>query len=63
MVPLVIALVLMVPLVKTVGSQYCRQPTVWAKLPTLESNIHIENEKYKNILDGLIIILLLTSRV
>ena len=27
-----------VPLVKTVGSQYCRQSTVWAKLPTLESH-------------------------
>ena len=27
----------MVPLVKTVGGQYCRQSTVWAKLPTLES--------------------------
>ena len=39
MVPLVIPLVLMVPLVKTVGSQYCRQSTVWAKLPTLESHM------------------------
>ena len=33
MVPLVI------PLVKTIGSQYCRQSTVWAKLPTLESHM------------------------
>ena len=39
MVPLVIPLVPMVPLVKTVGSQYCRQSTVWAKLPTLESHM------------------------
>ena len=31
MVPLVIPLVPMVTLVKTVGSQYCRQSTVWAK--------------------------------
>ena len=29
----------MVPLVKTDGSQYCRQSTVWAKLPTLESHM------------------------
>ena len=36
MVPLVIPLV---PLVKTDGSQYCRQSTVWAKLPTLESHV------------------------
>ena len=36
MVPLVIPLVPMVPLVKTDGSQYYRQSTVWAKLPTLE---------------------------
>ena len=36
MVPLVIPLVPMVPLVKTDGSQYCRQSTVWAKLPTLK---------------------------
>ena len=36
-VPLVIPLVQMVPLLKTVGSKYCRQSTVWAKLPTLES--------------------------
>ena len=36
MVPLVIPLV---PLVKTDGSQYCRQSTVWAKLPTLESHM------------------------
>ena len=28
----------MVPLVKTVGSQYCRQ-AVWAKLPKLESHM------------------------
>ena len=35
MVPLVIPLVPMVPLVKTDGRQYCRQSTVWAKLPTL----------------------------
>ena len=34
MVPLVIP-----PLVKTVGSQYCRQCTVWAKLPMLESHM------------------------
>ena len=39
MVPLVIPLVPMVPLVKTDGSQYCRQSTVWAKLPTLESHV------------------------
>ena len=39
MVPLVIPLVPMVPLVKTVGSQSCRQSTVWAKLPTLESHM------------------------
>ena len=39
MVPLVIPLVLMVPLVNTVGSQSCRQSTVWAKLPTLESHM------------------------
>ena len=29
----------MVPLVETVGSQYCRQSTVWAKLPRLESHM------------------------
>ena len=29
----------LVPLVKTVCSQYCRQSTVWAKLPTLESHM------------------------
>ena len=29
----------MVPLVKTIGSLYCRQSTVWAKLPTLESHM------------------------
>ena len=39
MVPLVIPLVPMVPLVKTVGSKYCRQSTVWAKLPMLESHM------------------------
>ena len=39
MVPLVISLVPMVPLVKTDGSQYCRQSTMWAKLPTLESHM------------------------
>ena len=39
MIPLVIPLVPMVPLVKTDGSQYCRQSTVWAKLPTLESHM------------------------
>ena len=39
MVPLVIPLIQMLPLVKTVGSQYCRQYTVWAKLPTLESHM------------------------
>ena len=39
MVPLVIPLVPMVPFVKTIGSQYCRQPTVWAKLPSLESHM------------------------
>ena len=39
MVPLVIPLVPMVPLVKTDGSQYCRQSTVWAKFPTLESHV------------------------
>ena len=39
MVPLVLSLVPMVPLVKTVGSQYCRQSTVWAKLPTLERHM------------------------
>ena len=39
MVPLVIPLVPMVLLVKTVGSQSCRQSTVWAKLPTLESHM------------------------
>ena len=39
MVPLVIPLVQMVPLVKTDGSQYCRQSTVWAKLPMLESHV------------------------
>ena len=39
MVPLVIPLVPMVPLVKTDGSQYYRQSTVWAKLPTLESHM------------------------
>ena len=27
------------PLVKTDGSQYYRQSTVWAKLPTLESHM------------------------
>ena len=37
MVPLVIPLVPLVPLIKTDGSQYCRQSTVWAKLPTLQS--------------------------
>ena len=42
MVPLVIPLVPMVPLVKTVGSQYCRHSTVWAKLPSLESKDVIE---------------------
>ena len=36
MVPLVIPLV---PLIKTDGSQYCRQSTVWAKLPTLQSHM------------------------
>ena len=36
MVPLVIPLV---PLVKTDGSQYYRQSTMWAKLPTLESHM------------------------
>ena len=39
MVPLVIPLEPMVQLVKTVGSQSCRQSTVWAKLPTLESHM------------------------
>ena len=39
MVPLVIPLVPMVPLIKTDGSQYCRQSTVWAKLPTLQSHM------------------------
>ena len=39
MVALVIPLVSMVPLVKADGSQYCRQSTVWAKLPTLESHM------------------------
>ena len=39
MAPLVISLVPMVPLVKTVGSQFSRQSTVWAKLPTLESHM------------------------
>ena len=39
MVPLVIPLVPVVLLVKTVGRQYCRQSTVWAKLPTLESHM------------------------
>ena len=39
MVPLVIPLVTMVPLVKTDGSQYWRQSTVWAKLPMLESHM------------------------
>ena len=39
MVPLVIPLVPMVPLVKTDGSQYFRQSTVWAKLQTLESHM------------------------
>ena len=39
MVSLVIPLVPMVPLVKTDASQYCRQSTVWAKLPTLESHM------------------------
>ena len=39
MVPLVIRLVPMVPLVKTDGSQYYRQSTVLAKLPTLESHM------------------------
>ena len=38
MVPM-IPLVPIVPLVKTDGSQYCRQSTVWAKLPTLESHM------------------------
>ena len=33
MVPLV-----MVPLVNTLGSQYCRQSTVWAKLPNCITN-------------------------
>ena len=51
MVPLVIQLVPMVPLVKTVGSQSCRQSTVWAKLPTLESHMiqyGVLNFKFKN---------------
>ena len=39
MVPMVIPLVPMVPLVKTDGSQYYRQSTVWAILPTLESHM------------------------
>ena len=39
MAPFVIPLVPMVPLVKTVGIQYFRQSTVWAKLPTLESHM------------------------
>ena len=39
MVPLVIPLVPMVPLVKTVGSKSCRQSTVRAKLPRLESHM------------------------
>ena len=38
-VPLVMPLVPMVPLVETDGSQYCRQSTVWAKLPMLESHM------------------------
>ena len=39
MLPLVLPLVPMVPLVKTVGSEYYRQSIVWAKLPTLESHM------------------------
>ena len=37
--PLVIAMVPMIPLVKTVCSQYCRQSTVLAKLPKLKSHV------------------------
>ena len=39
MVPLVMPLVPMVSMVKTVGSQYCRPSTVWAKLPSIESHM------------------------
>ena len=39
MLPLVIPLVPMAPLVKTDDSQYYRQSTVWAKLPTFESHM------------------------
>ena len=39
MVPLVIPLVPMIPLVKTDGSQYYKQTTVWAKLSTFESHM------------------------
>ena len=35
----VLPLVPLIPLVKTDGSQYYRQSTVWAKLPTLESHM------------------------
>ena len=38
MVPFVMPLY-MVPMVKTVGSQYCRPSTVWAKLPSIESHM------------------------
>ena len=38
-IPMSFKVLPMVPLVKTVGSQYCRQSTVWAKLPTLESHM------------------------
>ena len=42
-IPISFKVLPMVPLVKTVGSQYCRQSTVWAKLvfklPTLENHM------------------------
>ena len=37
--PIVPFVIQLVPVVKTVGSQYFRQSTVWAKFPTLESHM------------------------
>ena len=38
-IPISFKVLPIVPLVKTVGSQYFRQSTVWEKLPTLESHV------------------------
>ena len=38
----------MVPLVKTIGSKYCRQSTVWAKLTTLKSHMFQYGVFYEN---------------